>query len=115
MALVFLYALNFKTLVTLNFYWNQTEITELFCVNKEKPQLRCEGKCHLNTVLSDANAVKDVPFSKNNTEQNLELIFDVVTSEYSSLQDVDVKNKKFIYSKTIIERDSEILSPPPKV
>ena len=45
----------------------------------------------------------------------LKRIFDVVASDYDSLQDVDIKNKKFIYSKTIIERDSEILSPPPKV
>jgi len=30
-------------------YWkiNQTSITQQFCENKAKPQLQCDGKCHL--------------------------------------------------------------------
>ena len=26
---------------------NKGHITELFCVNKDKPELKCHGKCHL--------------------------------------------------------------------
>lgn len=34
---------------------NQSSIQELFCVNKEKPELKCEGKCHLNAQIAEAN------------------------------------------------------------
>lgn len=32
---------------------NQEEIIALFCVNKEKPELKCNGKCHLSDQLLD--------------------------------------------------------------
>jgi len=114
-ALVFMYTLNFKSFVTINFYWNQTEIAELFCINKEKPQLKCNGKCHLNTVLSETETKSDVPFSQNNTEYNLDLIFDVTAEESNDTSDKMLKNQWFNYSETIIDRNIEILSPPPKV
>lgn len=31
------------------------EIVEKYCVNKEKPQLQCNGKCHLAKQLSATN------------------------------------------------------------
>ncbi|MEZ4979165.1 MAG: hypothetical protein R2772_07690 [Chitinophagales bacterium] len=34
---------------------NQEAITEQFCVNKDKPELQCNGKCHLNDVLASNN------------------------------------------------------------
>ena len=33
--------------MVLNFYWNQSYIAEVLCENKEKPQLKCGGKCQL--------------------------------------------------------------------
>jgi hypothetical protein len=30
------------------------EITEKYCVNKSKPELRCQGKCHLKKQLNKA-------------------------------------------------------------
>ena len=33
------------------FWVNQAEITELFCINKKKPELECNGKCHLKKTL----------------------------------------------------------------
>lgn len=41
-------------------YWihyqiNQEEITEEFCENKEKPELECNGKCHLSKQLDEIN------------------------------------------------------------
>ena len=114
-SLVFLYTLNFKSFVTFNFYWNQTEIAELFCINKEKPQLKCNGKCHLNTILSETDTKSDVPFSQNNTEYNLDLIFYVVNSETTQNKPKSNKNNWFTYSESPIERDISISSPPPKV
>lgn len=38
------------------FYANQVEIAELFCVNKDKPQLQCNGQCHLKKELNNVTA-----------------------------------------------------------
>lgn len=34
---------------------NQSAIVELFCINKEEPELKCEGKCHLSAQIAKAN------------------------------------------------------------
>lgn len=35
----------------IHFYLNQDEIAEKYCENKDKPELKCHGKCHLNKEL----------------------------------------------------------------
>jgi hypothetical protein len=52
------------TLIQVNFYLNREEITALHCVNKDKPELQCEGKCELGKRLSEA---------KNQTEGQTEI------------------------------------------
>lgn len=43
---------NFQTgIVWLHYNANKSTITELFCVNKSKPELHCEGKCHVNAQI----------------------------------------------------------------
>ena len=49
-ALVLLQTLGREVLV-LDYTLNKARITELYCVNKAKPQLHCNGKCHLAKQL----------------------------------------------------------------
>ena len=41
-------------LLIVNYELNQAQITARFCVNKARPQLRCNGKCHLAKQLRQA-------------------------------------------------------------
>ena len=41
-----------NAVVWANYEMNKAEITELFCVNKDKPELNCHGSCHLSKMLS---------------------------------------------------------------
>lgn len=43
------------TLIQVQFYLDREQITALYCVNTNKPELQCEGKCELNKRLSEAN------------------------------------------------------------
>ena len=43
--------LNVNAVFYAYYQWNKAEITELFCINKNKPRLKCDGKCHLQTTL----------------------------------------------------------------
>lgn len=52
-ALLLLQTLGPEVLV-LNYQLNKAEITARYCVNKVRPQLRCNGKCHLAQQLRKA-------------------------------------------------------------
>ncbi|MCI1186961.1 hypothetical protein MON38_05980 [Hymenobacter sp. DH14] len=52
-ALLLLQTLGPEVLV-LNYQLNKAEITARYCVNKARPQLRCNGKCHLAQQLRKA-------------------------------------------------------------
>ena len=40
-----------RELVVLDYQVHKERITKLFCVNKDKPALHCNGKCHLAKQL----------------------------------------------------------------
>ena len=52
-ALLLLQTLGPEVLV-LNYQLNKAAITARYCVNKARPQLRCNGKCHLAQQLRKA-------------------------------------------------------------
>ena len=55
LALFLIFALSFQCLVQLglvvDFTINRDFIAKTFCVNKAKPELKCNGKCHLAKSL----------------------------------------------------------------
>lgn len=46
--------LNVNVVFYAHYQLNKAEIIELFCINKSKPRLKCDGKCHLKTTLQKA-------------------------------------------------------------
>lgn len=48
------------------FEFNKSEIIAAFCVNKDKPQLNCNGNCHLNKQLN--------PVTESETDQPAEVL-----------------------------------------
>ncbi|MET4107092.1 hypothetical protein [Hymenobacter sp. UYP22] len=44
-----------RELLVLDYQARKAEITQLFCVNKDKPRLQCNGKCHLRKQLRKAS------------------------------------------------------------
>jgi hypothetical protein len=55
---------------------NYEYISKVLCVNKEKPQMHCNGKCHLMKELAKA-AEKETPISsdKKNSHFEIEVLF----------------------------------------
>lgn len=115
---MFVYAINFKSVLTFNYFFNQTEITELFCINKEKPKLECNGKCHLATQINQVEDTNDeIPFSQQTVNYNLEIYPIVVDVDFDAeatsteLQ----KNQSIFITRSLSKGYHSILSPPPKV
>ncbi len=52
------------------FYINQREITRLECENKDKPLMKCNGKCYLAKQLQKAEDELNVKKSKQEKSKN---------------------------------------------
>lgn len=55
MMLVLIAATSLQQLSILSMCWlSQDYITEKFCVNKDKPELQCNGKCHMKDMVAES-------------------------------------------------------------
>ena len=53
---LFAYIQLFNGMVWINYQLNKTEIIQKFCENKEKPELKCEGTCHMKKMMLEEGA-----------------------------------------------------------
>lgn len=53
---------------------NQAEIIELFCINKEKPELVCDGKCYLKQILIES----DKPTNEHSSNIPTSLKYEII-------------------------------------
>ncbi len=63
-------------LPVLDYALNYDYISKVLCVNKDKPKLKCNGKCHLMKELAKASdAENPIPNDKKNSSKTLEILF----------------------------------------
>ena len=60
---MFSYIQLFNGFVWMNYAANKSEIIQKFCENKDKPELKCEGTCHMKKMMIDED--------KGEQDQNL--------------------------------------------
>ncbi len=60
-VLVFAAGLFSDTAIYIHYLANQSEITELFCENKDTPEMKCNGKCHLGKQLNEHEEREQAP------------------------------------------------------
>ncbi|OWP77135.1 hypothetical protein BWK62_01875 [Flavobacterium oreochromis] len=66
---------------------NYDYITKVLCVNKDKPILKCNGKCHLMKELAKASeSEKPVPDKKNVFLEQYEILFIQAIFEFESVK-----------------------------
>ena len=62
-------AFNLKEGVLVSFYQlNKEYITKTYCVNKAKPELKCDGKCHLKKMLKKSKKTEQESFPEGTLE-----------------------------------------------
>lgn len=74
MTTVFLLVISQQAVVVVHFKLNQKIIAEQFCVNQDKPELQCNGKCYLAKELQETNKK---PESEDIKTKSVDLIFTV--------------------------------------
>ncbi|MFP7656924.1 MULTISPECIES: hypothetical protein [Chryseobacterium] len=80
---------------------NYDYIVEVLCVNKNKPELNCNGKCYLSKELAKTNDTETAPLSKGkNSGQKILDIY--ILPEITEIKNTDLTydhNFTFIYQK----------------
>ena len=61
-----------KSLLLLDYRWNKDYIARNLCVNRDKPKMKCEGRCYLCKKLKeDANKDQENPERRVNDSPDL--------------------------------------------
>ncbi len=99
-VVIFALALLLKPLIPfVDYMVNYDYISKVLCVNKEKPALKCNGKCHLMKELAKASE-DEKPLNsdkKSNAKQEIEvLFFEAIT--YPSFVNYFGRNKSSIFA-----------------
>jgi predicted membrane protein len=50
-----------KSIILVNYEMNKAEITAKYCINKDKPQMHCCGKCLLKKKLAEEEEQQKLP------------------------------------------------------
>lgn len=66
LSMAFLAQMFSASFIVLNYEVNQSYIIENFCENLDKPELKCDGKCHLaKQIKEDADHKEEAPIVLN--------------------------------------------------
>lgn len=52
-----------SSVLLLSYELNKEQITKTLCVNRNKPRMHCNGKCHLKKQLQEQEKKENVPFN----------------------------------------------------
>lgn len=101
-----------QAIIVADYLVNTELITKVFCVNKEKPKMHCNGKCHLAKQLK-----KDEEKKSDNFEKSAELVLicqSSIVEFVSEKVDLPIYQKDlFTYNEPIaFECENPIFHPP---
>src|SRR5699024_11009918 len=101
-----------KTLIVSDYYLN-TAAYIAQCINKEKPQMHCNGKCQLENKLEETDENDSQKPVKNNNQLH-EVILFLDDLELFNYLNLETRNKSFFRPQTAKtkERPHSIFRPP---
>jgi len=117
---IFLFIIIIKPLYNISciayYELNIDYIIKTYCVNKEKPKLQCNGKCHLATQLSglDIDDSNDNTYINSLIESFIPLYFKAYTYDFNLIATTKVEKNNWNYNKTITSRNQDLLDRPPQ-
>jgi len=113
LVLVLSFPLVMKFSMVVNYYTHLDYYKTELCENQDKPELQCNGTCHLKKeIAEDTNQEQEKPVELINVEISA---FTLNTSSVVSFNLFEVVSKKlFSYSQSIIELPKSVLFSPPE-
>lgn len=98
-----------QSMVVIHFYANQEYIEINYCVNLDKPELNCHGKCHLNASLSTGSEILSTETTSN---YNLKTALIILTfRSCPKIEIVEPINQKSRINSAEVEETSTFINP----
>jgi hypothetical protein len=101
-----------QVVIVADYVINSELITKVFCVNKEKPAMKCNGKCHLAKQLKKDEEKKSVGKFKNDEFQ---MIFESAVIGVMNSENIFLipKTERFHYNRILlIGQNNSVFHPP---
>jgi hypothetical protein len=95
------------------YYLDKADFIDMLCVNKDKPEMHCDGKCHLKKVAQNNNANTDKIPTKNLNLKEV-ILFVVEQTTYSFLNNPFEKSEKPYYNNLYAYSAISVLDHPPQ-
>ncbi|MFC3414313.1 hypothetical protein [Algoriphagus hitonicola] len=92
------------SLIQLHFYWDREEITALYCINKDKPELQCDGQCELGKRLAETKNQRNEQ-GEEITLEELQLTF--LVQDFTK---INLSSPDFIGQKQSFLHPTELIS-----
>ena len=101
------------------FSLNQDEIIAEYCINKDKPELECNGHCHLKKEIQKVQVFQDDDQRENERLPQIELEFLIaIFPDFNQKKEVDkyqLVESIWDYNSRLCCADSNEFWHPPKV
>lgn len=91
LVLTFAVGIVFQTATICSFYLFEKETAKVNCINKNKPELKCNGQCQLTKKLTKAEPVEKAS-EINESSFWLFAVEELKTISFCHLQELTVKN-----------------------
>lgn len=103
-----------KVVILTEFKINQNYIARNLCVNRNKPELHCNGKCHLRKQLAKDDAEQNAPLSKIKFEKfEVALFFEKNQIKHFVFFESFDRPEFYIFDEGFVSSfNSEIFHPP---
>ena len=103
---------NFKTVVLqYEYIFDNENFTEKYCSNIKKPELKCNGKCHLKKI----NTEKEPQNTPKKTFFDIEIVFFNNVCNYNFKDFIEKKKKRKYFNVFLIESiDKHPIDHPPQ-
>lgn len=100
---------------------HKTKITQEFCINKDKPEMECNGKCHLEKELKEHSIGYEIK-TKSSERPTPQFDFEDITLIQSSLSE-DIEDIVCLapfsycygYTMNVVDTNTPIDIPPPEI
>ena len=116
LAIVFILHLFSSVFIYADFIINNEYIASVLCINKEKPEMHCNGKCHLGKELAKEAANDKTPFSSKTSKTEIpQVIISENISEFLFATETEIFTSGEVGYKPVFHISSytsKILHPP---
>ncbi len=102
-----------KCVIVLDYQWNKDYIAKYLCVNRDKPEMKCEGKCYLCKKLKK-EAKKDQDSPERRMDNGSELISLWASYQLAPPVAIDLFSSYFVYDERVCERSAIPFFRPPQ-